>query len=131
MVLIFYRGWIVFDSPVIFRFAIETNGISQSAQAAGRLYFYPVGIAGIVCERNVLDIDNLRGSLGYGTSRCRVAAGSYAEGYQHLTDGTYEAAIMPPITEQAVIMPASHFYESRDGSTGGFFADNVQAGQQV
>ena len=34
-------------------------------------------------------------------------------------------------TEQAVIMLASHFYESRDGSTGGFFADNVQAGQQV
>ena len=38
---------------------------------------------------------------------------------------------MPPTTEQAVIMLASHFYESRDGSTGGFFADNVQAGQQV
>lgn len=34
-------------------------------------------------------------------------------------------------TEQAVIMLASHFYESRDGSTGGFFADNVQAGKQV
>jgi uncharacterized phage protein (putative DNA packaging) len=28
-------------------------------------------------------------------------------------------------------MLASHFYESRDGSTGGFFADNVKAGQQV
>lgn len=38
---------------------------------------------------------------------------------------------MPPTTEQAVIMLSSHFYESRDGSTGGFFADNVQAGQQV
>ena len=38
---------------------------------------------------------------------------------------------MPPTTEQAVIMLVSHFYESRDGSTGGFFADNVQAGQQV
>ena len=34
-------------------------------------------------------------------------------------------------TQQAVIMLASHFYESRDGSTGGFFADNVQAGEQV
>ena len=33
--------------------------------------------------------------------------------------------------EQAAIMLSSHFYESRDGSTGGFFADNVQAGQQV
>ena len=59
------------------------------------------------------------------------AAISYAESYQHLTAGTYEAAAMPPTTEQAVIMLASHFYESRDGSTGGFFADNVQAGQQV
>ncbi len=59
------------------------------------------------------------------------AAVSYAESYQHLTAGTYEAAAMPPTTEQAVIILASHFYESRDGSTGGFFADNVQAGQQV
>ena len=60
-----------------------------------------------------------------------AAAVSYAESYQHLTAGTYEAAVMSPTTEQAVIMLASHFYESRDGSTGGFFADNVQAGQQV
>ena len=59
------------------------------------------------------------------------AAVSYAESYQHLTAGTYEAAGMPPTTEAAVIMLASHFYESRDGSTGGFFADNVQAGQQT
>jgi uncharacterized phage protein (predicted DNA packaging) len=59
------------------------------------------------------------------------AAVAYAESYQHLAAGTYEAAVMPPTTEQAVIMLASHFYESRDGSTGGFFADNVQAGQQV
>ena len=56
---------------------------------------------------------------------------AYAESYQHLTAGTYEAAVMPATTEQAVIMLASHFYESRDGSTGGFFADNVQAGQQT
>ena len=59
------------------------------------------------------------------------AAVAYAESYQHLTAGTYEAAAMPPTTEQAVIMLASHFYESRDGSTGGFFADNVQAGLQT
>ncbi|MEN6635816.1 MAG: head-tail connector protein [Clostridiaceae bacterium] len=59
------------------------------------------------------------------------AAVAYAESYQHLTAGTYEAAAMPPTTEQAVIMLASHLYESRDGSTGGFFADNVQAGQQT
>ena len=48
------------------------------------------------------DDELLRGSIR--------AAVSYAESYQHMS---------------------SHFYESRDGSTGGFFADNVQAGQQV
>jgi len=63
--------------------------------------------------------------------RLIAAAVAYAESYQHLTAGTYAAAGMPPTTEAAVIMLASHFYESRDGSTGGFFADNVQAGQQT
>lgn len=60
-----------------------------------------------------------------------TAAVSYAESYQHIPEGFYKSNPMPPTTEQAVIMLASHFYESRDGSTGGFFADNVQAGQQV
>ena len=53
-----------------------------------------------------------------------TAAVSYAESYQHISEGYYSEHPMP-------IMLASHFYESRDGSTGGFFADNVQAGQQV
>ena len=60
-----------------------------------------------------------------------AAAVSYAESYQHIPAGTYQVDPMPPTTEQAVIMLASHFYESRDGSTGGFFSDNVQAGKQV
>ena len=60
-----------------------------------------------------------------------TAAVSYAESYQHIEAGYYSEHPMPPTTEQAVIMLASHFYESRDGSTGGFFSDNVQAGQQV
>lgn len=38
---------------------------------------------------------------------------------------------MPATTEQAVIMLASHFYESRNGSMSGFFADNPQAAQQM
>ena len=59
------------------------------------------------------------------------AAISYAESYQHIPEGTYSSGGMPSTTQQAVIMLASHFYESRDGSTGGFFADNVQAGEQV
>ena len=60
-----------------------------------------------------------------------TAAVSYAQSYQHITEGYYETNAMPPTTEQAVIMLSSHFYESRDGSTAGFFADSVQAGQQV
>ncbi|MCL1873361.1 MAG: head-tail connector protein [Clostridiales bacterium] len=69
-----------------------------------------------------------------------TAAVNYAESYQHLPAGTYNCQLstinyqlkeMPPTTEQGIIMLASHFYESRDGSTGGFFADSVQAGQQV
>ena len=60
-----------------------------------------------------------------------TAAVSYAESYQHIPENFYSDNPMPPTTEQAIIMLSSHFYESRDGSTGGFFADNVQAGQQV
>ena len=60
-----------------------------------------------------------------------LAAVSYAESYQHIREGYYADNEMPPTTEQAVIMLASHFYESRDGSTGGFFADSVPAAQQV
>lgn len=56
------------------------------------------------------------------------AAVSYAESYQHLPDGHYADHPMPPTTEMAVIMLSSHFYESRDGSTGGFFADSALAG---
>nr|DAZ00231.1 MAG TPA: Head Tail Connector Protein [Caudoviricetes sp.] len=59
------------------------------------------------------------------------AAVSYAESYQHLPENFYSENAMSPTTEQAVIMLASHFYESRDGSTGGFFGDNVQAAKQV
>ena len=60
-----------------------------------------------------------------------TAAVSYAESYQHIRAGYYRDNVMPATTEQAVIMLASHFYESRDGSTGGFFADSVPAAQQV
>ena len=60
-----------------------------------------------------------------------TAAITYAESYQHLEKGYYTENAMSETTEQAVIMFASHLYESRDGSTGGFFADNVQASQQA
>ena len=60
-----------------------------------------------------------------------TAAISYAESYQHISEGYYSKNKMPETTKQAVIMLSSHFYESRDGSTGGFFADNVNASSQV
>ena len=60
-----------------------------------------------------------------------AAAITYAESYQHLEKGYYTENAMSETTEQAVIMLASHLYESRDGSTGGFYADNVQASQQA
>jgi len=59
------------------------------------------------------------------------AAVSYAESYQHTGDGFYTKNPIPPTTEQALVMIASHFYESRDGSTGGFFGDNVNAARQT
>lgn len=60
-----------------------------------------------------------------------TAAIAYAEGYQHRLAGFYSEYTMPATTEQAVVMLSSHFYESRDGSTAGFFGDSVQASAQV
>ena len=59
------------------------------------------------------------------------AAVNYAENFQHIKPGTYAKKDMAPATQQGVIMLASHFYESRDGSTAGFYADNVGASKQV
>ena len=59
------------------------------------------------------------------------AAVNYAEDYQHVAAGYYSENIMPAATEQAVVMLASHFYESRDGSTGGFWANSTQAADKV
>nr|DAW01743.1 MAG TPA: Head Tail Connector Protein [Caudoviricetes sp.] len=78
--------------------------------------------ANLILEHSV-DDELLKGYI--------AAAVSYAESYQHIPEGYYTENAMPATTEQAVIMLASHFYESRDGSTGGFFADSVQAGKQV
>jgi len=56
------------------------------------------------------------------------AAIDYAEGFQKVTYGENP---FPPATEQAIIMLSSHFYESRDGSTAGFFADSTAAADHV
>jgi Phage QLRG family, putative DNA packaging. len=63
--------------------------------------------------------------------RLIAAAVNFAESYQHIASGYYIENDMPPTTKQAVIMLVSNWYESRDGSTAGFFADSVQASQQV
>ncbi len=60
-----------------------------------------------------------------------AAAVSYAEGYQHYEPKYYETNECSENTKLAIVMLASHFYESRDGSTGGFFADNASAGEQA
>ena len=56
------------------------------------------------------------------------AALDYAKTYQKL-ERLWKT--IPPLTEQAVIMLASHWYESRDGSTAGFFGDNTSAASNV
>lgn len=60
-----------------------------------------------------------------------AAAIDYAEGYQQLEPDFYSTNSMSPATIQGIIMLTSHFYESRDGSTGGFFNDTVSASDQV
>ncbi|MCI6360556.1 MAG: head-tail connector protein [Eubacterium coprostanoligenes] len=59
------------------------------------------------------------------------AAIAYAEKYQHLKDDFYKENDISLTTRQAVIMLASHLYESRDGATAGFYADDTGAAQQV
>ena len=60
-----------------------------------------------------------------------TAAIDYAESYQHREPEYYDVNAMSAATRQAVLLLASHFYESRDGSTAGFFGDGVEAGRNV
>ena len=66
------------------------------------------------------DDDLLRGII--------LAALDYAFTYQKL-ERVWKK--IPPSTEQAVIMLSSHFYESRDGGTGGFFNNTASAANSV
>ena len=59
------------------------------------------------------------------------AAVSYAEGFQHFNSGYYGDHDMSPSTEQGVVMLASHFYENRDGSSGGFFGNNSNLSEEA
>lgn len=60
-----------------------------------------------------------------------AAATSYACSFQHLPEDYYEAHEMPGSTRQAIVMLASHFYESRDGSTAGFWSDKPDAARAM
>lgn len=60
-----------------------------------------------------------------------AAAVDYAESVQHLGEGYYTEHAMSSSTRQAVIMLASHWYESRDGGTGGFFQNTPAAADSV
>lgn len=60
-----------------------------------------------------------------------AAATSYATAYQHLRGDYYETHEMPGSTRQAIVMLASHFYESRDGSTAGFWSDKPDAAKAM
>ena len=55
----------------------------------------------------------------------------YAEKYQHRVKGFYAVHPMSATTRQGVVFLASYYYESRDGSTGGFFNDSTNAAQQI
>ena len=57
-----------------------------------------------------------------------LAALDYAKMYQKRERW---GKALPPSTSQAIIMLASHWYESRDGGTGGFFANTASAANSV
>jgi len=60
-----------------------------------------------------------------------AAAIEYAESYQHHDEGYYAINPMGETTKQGIIMLASYFYESRDGSSGGFFSSSPSASEQT
>jgi len=63
--------------------------------------------------------------------RCLSSAISYAEGYQKKGPDHYQKSSDDRKHEAGVIVLASFFYESRDGSTAGFFSDSPDAAKQV
>ena len=60
-----------------------------------------------------------------------ASAISYAASFQHLPENHYQRSVMPGSTRQAIVMLASHFYESRDGSTAGVWNDKPDAAKAV
>ena len=59
------------------------------------------------------------------------AIGKNRHDSQHVGSGFYLSHEMGETTKQGVVMLASHFYESRDGGTAGFFAQSPAASDQA
>lgn len=84
-------------------------------------------LIGLVKQNLIIDHDSDDGLIGSFVE----AAKSYAQGFQHLPDGYYDTEPMSEATRQGVVMLATHFYESRDGATAGFWADKPEAARAV
>lgn len=84
-------------------------------------------LIGLVKQNLIIEHDGDDGLIGSFVE----AATSYATGYQHLDDGFYDTEPMSEATRQGVVMLATHFYESRDGATAGFWADKPEAARAV
>ncbi|EPD33637.1 head-tail connector protein [Actinotignum sp. GS-2025c] len=84
-------------------------------------------LIGLVKQNLIIEHDGDDGLIGSFVE----AATSYATGYQHLDDGFYDTEPMSEATRQGVVMLATHFYESRDGSIAGFWADKPEAARAV
>ncbi|MDY5133434.1 head-tail connector protein [Actinotignum urinale] len=84
-------------------------------------------LIGLVKQNLIIEHDGDDGLIGSFVE----AATSYATGYQHLDAGFYNSHDMSEATRQGVIMLATHFYESRDGATAGFWADKPEAARAV
>lgn len=80
----------------------------------------------------ILDDDNLDERDYDLLSQMVSAAVSYAEGFQNLPDGYYsgDGHSMTENTKRAVVMKASHFWESRDSAAGGMWGESAKASEQ-
>lgn len=59
------------------------------------------------------------------------AASAYACGFQHLPANYYDTHPMGKVTEQGILLLATHLYESRDASSAGFFQNQPAAAKQT
>lgn len=64
-------------------------------------------------------------------ARCISAATAYAEDFQNKPEGYYASHPMSETTRQAIVLLASHYFDSPDGATGGFMNDTPEAAKMV